>query len=871
MLRRFTPARWLAAFMVLLGLLVTGPGGAVARSAQVCTGPQNLLPPPQGCFTIDTSVIGGRAFEDYVVTRPGSLYFELPSRRQELTRLSPDTAALYCAANPAARTRTGLPTLTFFSSQLRLHTQQGNDNGIQRVQDVARLTLDGLHTDDGLNIPSLEVAMHRERGNGAADRLSVLFYENGPGPPVTGLHTVWFHVDVVTGEFTHPRFVTLPESSRRLAFALVDQLPALQSTAGSVVTTPGPADPAWTRATVIEQSGRFRDGVFAQPQPRFEPIVTLNCSLQGSYQTCTQEPPLRAFADYLRLHGADYLESGSAATAAGLLANLRAWATADALSVIPGIVKGASDQPDFVPKYTLLQFALSTVTTWSLIRTDPQVTAADRELIDGWLDRLAGYAAEPFGGPLYDDMPWNPGYLSAAVRMAWGIVKGRNAAVGQGVERILMGLHQMRRDGSFPRETARGACGLGYQVVQTHHLIVLAELAARQGYDAYALSVDGKSLHDAVKFILDVLDNPALIAGYAAQDATNCNVPYNGSQSMLLPGIVGEGDTPYAWIEHYIARFPGHSNSVRLARLEQGGLAANRPVHNTLSGANTTCFAAARTPIPITPPSTVVRLHTSLGLIDMRLLDTEAPITAANFLAYVRAGDWKDMFFHRSARLASGAPFVLQGGGYRWPAGNSSCCASVASRGPIANEFSASRSNVRGTVAMAKLDTGPNTASNQWFINLGNESATLDPQNGGSTVFARVTVPALMVADRIAALPVGSAFGVFGELPLHNPTSGQAVQRQNLVLVSDVTVLPQAHDSDRIFNYLEAAYPQYLAASTGTAGSALGYTYRYYSGSQAYVGTKDGKVWYLVPAIGPDVGELGSMADWLARAQAAGY
>ena len=42
--------------------------------------------------------------------------------------------------------------------------------------------------------------------------------------------------------------------------------------------------------------------------------------------------------------------------------------------------------------------------------------------------------------------------------------------------------------------------------------------------------------------ILDVLDNPALIAGYAAQDATNCNVPYNESQSMLLPGIVGEVD-----------------------------------------------------------------------------------------------------------------------------------------------------------------------------------------------------------------------------------------------------------------------------------------------------------------------------------------
>lgn len=74
-------------------------------------------------------------------------------------------------------------------------------------------------------------------------------------------------------------------------------------------------------------------------------------------------------------------------------------------------------------------------------------------------------------------------------------------------------------------------------------------------------------------------------------------------------------------------------------------------------------------------------------------------------------------------------------------------------------------------------------------------------------------------------------------------------------------------------NYLEAAYPQYqyLAPSQGSPGEALGYVYRYYSGSNAYVGTKDGKVWYLVPAISSNVSELGTIANWLVTAAAAGY
>lgn len=267
----------------------------------------------------------------------------------------------------------------------------------------------------------------------------------------------------------------------------------------------------------------------------------------------------------------------------------------------------------------------------------------------------------------------------------------------------------------------------------------------------------------------------------------------------------------------------------------------------------------------------MVRLRTTQGLIDISLLNTQAPLTTANFLAYARAGDFTDVMFHRSAwvQIPSPSPFVIQGGGYVWTA-TGGCCTSVVSRGAVPNEFSASRSNIRGTVAMAKLGNDPNSATSQWFINMMDNAANLDTQNGGFTVFGRVTTQGMATADRIAALTRVNAGSVFTELPVADWTSGP-VTRSNVVLVTGVTELANGTESDRVFNYLEARFPSFLSPD-GTAGSVAGYTFRYYSGTNAYLATKDGKVWFLAPAIsGNTLHDLGATATWLANAQAAGY
>lgn len=134
-------------------------------------------------------------------------------------------------------------------------------------------------------------------------------------------------------------------------------------------------------------------------------------------------------------------------------------------------------------------------------------------------------------------------------------------------------------------------------------------------------------------------------------------------------------------------------------------------------------------------------LDTSLGAICMTLHPDTAPNTVANFLHYVADGDYNATFFHRSV-----PGFVVQGGGYRL----TPLWAGVATDPPVANEFS--RSNLRGTVAMAKSPGAPDSATSQWFVNLADNSALLNADNGGYTVFATVDEAGLAVMDQIAAL-----------------------------------------------------------------------------------------------------------------------
>ncbi|MFN5514091.1 MAG: peptidylprolyl isomerase [Cyanobacteriota bacterium] len=172
------------------------------------------------------------------------------------------------------------------------------------------------------------------------------------------------------------------------------------------------------------------------------------------------------------------------------------------------------------------------------------------------------------------------------------------------------------------------------------------------------------------------------------------------------------------------------------------------------------------------------------GIINIVLFDQTnrgAPLTVQNFQNYVSSNRYVNSFIHRSV-----PNFIIQGGGYTY---NNDVLGTVPSNAPVQNEYSAGRSNTRGTIAMAKLGNDPNSATNQWFFNLGNNSANLDNQNGGFTVFGQArSASDLATIDAIAAVPVYNAGGAFTNLPL----TQNFISDRNLIRFSSIVVSQEA-------------------------------------------------------------------------------
>ena len=159
-------------------------------------------------------------------------------------------------------------------------------------------------------------------------------------------------------------------------------------------------------------------------------------------------------------------------------------------------------------------------------------------------------------------------------------------------------------------------------------------------------------------------------------------------------------------------------------------------------------------------------------VMDMALFSSRTPVTRQNFLKYVTDGDYANSFIHRSV-----PGFVLQGGAYRVNASNQIVV--VPTDAPILNEFGVS--NTLGTISMAKLGGNPDSATSQWFVSRGENSGNLDSQNGGFTVFGRITkstlgnaavfgTPSIFPIFDYSGAPgsAGNLGSAFGELPLFN-------------------------------------------------------------------------------------------------------
>ena len=114
---------------------------------------------------------------------------------------------------------------------------------------------------------------------------------------------------------------------------------------------------------------------------------------------------------------------------------------------------------------------------------------------------------------------------------------------------------------------------------------------------------------------------------------------------------------------------------------------------------------ASEKTMPTVAGNPVVKMTTTMGVIEIELYPEKAPKTVANFLQYVDEDFYTGTIFHRVIK-----GFMIQGGGF------TQNLQQKPTRPPIVNEAANGLKNQRGTIAMARTPV-PDSATCQFFIN----------------------------------------------------------------------------------------------------------------------------------------------------------
>ena len=162
------------------------------------------------------------------------------------------------------------------------------------------------------------------------------------------------------------------------------------------------------------------------------------------------------------------------------------------------------------------------------------------------------------------------------------------------------------------------------------------------------------------------------------------------------------------------------------------------------------------------PEETVrVVIETAAGDIEVALYPGRAPLSVAQFLAHVDAGNYEGASFYRVTREADGASIdVVQGGllAQAMRDGMEAYAEGYSHMVPVAHETTdlTGIPNERGTLAFARLE--PGTADSEFFFNVRdnpelNSGFTEGGRDGhGYASFGRV-VEGMQVLDKIQQMP----------------------------------------------------------------------------------------------------------------------
>ncbi|HUB17102.1 MAG TPA: alginate lyase family protein [Acidobacteriaceae bacterium] len=302
-----------------------------------------------------------------------------------------------------------------------------------------------------------------------------------------------------------------------------------------------------------------------QPDPPVGRMVIPHHYLSGSNGPINPEEA-RATVPYQKLEEAvtdgagRYVVTGDSAEAACVASLLMRWAAARALLHYS---YRESSQAWYQVEWTLSSVSLG----WSVVESDPAISADQRREILQWMHDVTEYMFEQDPHPDEPERENNHAYWRALCAASVGIMTDDNKLYRRALEQYVRAIGQMNSDGSLPLEMKRHENALHYQSFALTPLVMIAELAARQGVDLYSVRVNGHTIADAVDFLVRASANPDLMKRYASEEQTF---------SLF------SGKKPPAWLEYWAARHPGKPWDSLLTQ----------PLSDSTIGGNATLYAA---------------------------------------------------------------------------------------------------------------------------------------------------------------------------------------------------------------------------------------------------------------------------------------
>jgi poly(beta-D-mannuronate) lyase len=210
--------------------------------------------------------------------------------------------------------------------------------------------------------------------------------------------------------------------------------------------------------------------------------------------------PLARFEQTVSDLAAAWVASGDRYFADCLVDILHSWAREDALSRF----QFSSARPG--SWYALESMIYSAALAYSTVSGARDIPPKSRQVIETWLVKIAQhhFSFHTEMRSCCDEHFYRRSLYMAVV----GAVTGKDHLFRTGLEAISVALDDLNEQGAFSLALRRGWRAIHYQNDILLHLVLIMQVAHRQGYDLFRSQANGRGFDDAVAFLMRSLESP---------------------------------------------------------------------------------------------------------------------------------------------------------------------------------------------------------------------------------------------------------------------------------------------------------------------------------------------------------------------------